>query len=176
MLLLLFSLLVATPTAPISSPTPIVAAAARHDIHLSLLKATVSGNTVALHTSFFKDDLGKMLLGDGGADVDALGSAALGRKFLVYFGKHFGTTANGGAAKTVLSLVTVEDEGDVYAFDLKLTATAPIQTLVLRHTVLFEIYSDQKNLMVLKAGGDETTFLFSADAPQTILTFDLGAK
>lgn len=151
LLFLLLPLLAAFHPAPETS-------ARRHDVHVSNGRMAVEGNVALVQVRLFKDDLTQALTGLAGRavtlaptpEMDALATRYLNRHLLV----------NAGGRVLVGRIVGSEEDDDMWAYQVEYRATAPIRSLVLTNTLLFDLYDDQRNLFRVMFFPSEKTEAF----------------
>lgn len=137
-----------------------------HDLHIAYADLAVEGAVIAGRVRLFKDDLERALGALVDADAVALepgaeADALVGR----YLREHLHLEADGRALELSL-LESGQDELDrepVWWVLVQLQAPAPVASLTVRNTLLFELFGDQRNIMKLVHFPDQTqrTYYFA---------------
>ncbi len=155
--------------APVSEPPP-------HDFHVTYGRLAVEDATAMLRIRFFFDDLegalrahhkrrGFRLSAD--PESDSL--------FLAYFHDKFALIGDGAPLRGEIVTSGEEAEGKerVWWYVLRFEAPAPLRKLTVRDALLFEVFSDQKNILRTLHLPDEAqeTFYFVEGAAEAELTF-----
>ncbi|MCC7000941.1 MAG: hypothetical protein IT357_02205 [Gemmatimonadaceae bacterium] len=130
----------------------------RHDTHVSHTRLILDGKSVVARVRVFHDDLEKALHRSVARD------AATQTAFTQYLESHFLVRADG----VKLSCRIEEQDADadpsgekVWWAIVQCDAAKPIRTLGLVHSLFFEVYRDQQNLVtVIKAPEDERRALY----------------
>ena len=165
--LLLLSL--APVTAPASVPPP-------HDFHVTYGRLAVEDATAMLRIRFFFDDLEGALRAhhkrrDFRLEADPLSDSL----FLAYFHDKFALESNGAPLRAEIVTSGEEREGRerVWWYVLRYDAPAPLRKLTVRDALLFEVFSDQKNIFRVLHLPDEKreTFYFVEGSAEAELTF-----
>ncbi|WP_457654181.1 DUF6702 family protein [Rhodocaloribacter sp.] len=163
-LILLLSL-----AAPVSDPPP-------HDFHVTYGRLAVEGPTAMLRIRFFHDDLEAALRAhhkrrDFRLEADPLSDSL----FLAYFHDKFALESDGAPLRGEIVTSGEEREGRerVWWYVLRYDAPAPIRSLTVRDALLFEVFSDQKNIFRVLHLPDEKreTFYFVEGSAKAELTF-----
>lgn len=152
-----------TPAAPAAPTTP--AARARlapaplapvppHDIHLTYSRVVVDGASVIFRVRLFHDDLEKALQvhAHNPALKVAPGMAAADTAFASYFDAHVPVTANGRrlAPRVIQSGKDMDvTDQEMWWYLVELTAPSPVTSLSMRVGLLFEHFTDQRNIVTL---------------------------
>lgn len=141
-------------------------AAARHDVHVSHARVVVEGPRVLVRVRVFRDDLELALArraGQPGLRWSA--SPAMDSLFGAYFAAQVQVDANGRRlAPRVLARGAEKDPqaGEPMVWYLvALDAPAPVTRLALANRLLFDVYADQQNLvLVLQPVSDRRQSLY----------------
>ncbi len=139
-----------------------------HDVHLSFTRITVNGPTIVCRVRLFTSDLQHALGRLAGRDsVLVTSTGAVDSLFASYFARAFPLVADG-----VTLQPRVTDSGDerdaggepMRWYVVELAAPGRIRTLRLRAALLFELFSDQRNVVqvVDASTGKRTSFYFAA--------------
>lgn len=145
------------------SPRP---EAALHDIHLTYSRVVVDGASVIFRVRLFHDDLEKAL--QGHARNPALKvvspSPAADSAFASYFNARVPVSADGrrlvGRVLQSGRDMDVTDQ-EMWWYLVELTAPAPVTTISMRVGLLFEHFTDQKNIVtMLKMPGEKRYSLY----------------
>jgi hypothetical protein len=143
-----------------------VGADAVHDLHITYGTLGVEGETAVYQVRIFRDDLAAALSGHSGELLlDMAADPAVDSLFLDYLGAHLRFRANGALLEPGL-LASGEDALDrepVWWYRIRYSADAPIRSLAITNTILFELFDDQRNLLKLVHFPDETqrTYYFA---------------
>lgn len=168
------ALALAARPAPGPAPSPTTRPARLHDLHETYADLAIEGATVGGRVRFYREQLeealGPMLDADAvslspGAEATALvGRYLAGRLTLVADGDTL--------PATVLRTGEVAMEHH-HGWEVTLSweATAPIDTLRVRNTLLFEIHDDQRNIVRVVRLPEETptTLTFDAEQPEAVV-------
>ncbi len=148
-----------------------------HDVHLTYSRVVVDGASILWRVRLFRDDLEKTLA--AWSKNPAFKAAAPGADsvFATYFNAQVPVTANG---KRVMGKVIqsgrdadVTDQ-DMWWYLLELPAPAPTTSFGTRVGLMFEHFTDQRNVLtLLKMPGEErhSMFFVPGDAKLQTLTF-----
>lgn len=155
-----------------------------HDLHIAYGDMAIEGNVVAGRIRMFKNDLeaalGPMVNADAftlqpGSEADAL--------VMRYIRDHLHIQVAGpgedAASGTVLEPTLVRsgqdmlDREPVWWVIIQLEAPAPVVTLHVRNTLLFDVYGDQRNIMKFVRFPDQSqkTFYFDKDESEHAVDF-----
>lgn len=189
---------VAAPTQPDRAADPVPTLVA-HDLHIAYADMAVEGAVVAGRIRMFKDDLeralGPMVGADAftlrpGGEADALVMRYLRQRLVLEVagpnaaGASDRAGAGGadgadGADVAVLEPTLLQSGEDmldreaVWWVIVQYEATAPIDTLRVRNTLLFDVFDDQRNIMKIVRFPDETqkTFYFDENEAEHVVTY-----
>lgn len=127
---------------------------ALHDIHLTYSRVVVDGASVIFRVRLFHDDLERAL--QQHARNPALkvtpGAAAADTAFAAYFNANVPVSANGKrlVARVVQSGKDMDvTDQEMWWYLVELTAPAPVTSLSMRVGLLFEHFTDQRNIVTL---------------------------
>lgn len=146
----------ALPTLPSrtrATPAPL-ALAPLHDVHLTYSRVVVDGASVIFRVRLFHDDLEKALQmhAHNPALKVAPGVTAADTAFASYFDAHVPVAANGKRLKARVIQsgkdMDVTDQ-EMWWYLVELTAPAPVASLSMRVGLLFEHFTDQRNIVTL---------------------------
>lgn len=135
-----------------------VTADTRHDTHVSHTRLVLDGKSVVARVRVFRDDLEKALHRVVARDT------ATQVAFTEYLASHFLVRADG--EKLTCRIEEHDADSDpsgerVWWAIVQCDATKPIRALGLVHSLFFEVYRDQQNLVtVIKAPEDERRALY----------------
>jgi hypothetical protein len=144
--------------------------AAPHDLHLSHTRMVIEGNTVVARTRMFRDDLEKALRRRIANDA---GSREAVR---AYVAKNFVLTMNGKplVGEVLDSGGELDADQQVWWVIVQWKTPAPAKTLGVRVHLLFDVYRDQQNtVLVARNPGDERRGLYfqAGDLAEQVLKF-----
>lgn len=141
--------------------------AAAHDLHVSHTRLVVEGRTVVLRVRCFRDDLDSALVVAGGPRAVRTAATAAGDSaLLAYVRPRLAVRADGAALQP--RLTARGEDRDVsgepaWWFVLEYEAAAPVRRVAVRHTLLFETFATQQNLVqALRAADGARASLFFA--------------
>lgn len=149
-----------------------------HEVHLSYTRMVVDGASVVCRVRLFKDDIEGALQRHTSSPAFRLASApAADSIFAAYFNAHVIMTSSGRrlSGRVVQSGIDagVADE-PMWWYVVELPAPATVRELSIRIGLLFERFSDQKNVVtVLKMPKEERYSLYFAadDDKEQVLKF-----
>ncbi len=167
---ILFALLCLVPLAgTVSEPPP-------HDFHVTYGRLAVEGATAMLRIRFFHNDLeGALRAFHRRRDLRLGADPRSDSLFLAYFHDKFALESDGAALRAEIVTSGEEQEGKerVWWYVLQYEAPAPLRSLKVRDALLFEVFSDQKNIFRVLHLPDEQreTFYFVEGSAEAELTF-----
>ncbi len=176
--LVLLPLLPSTGGGATPAPGPPTAAADRpaHDLHIAYADLGIEGSVVAGRIRMFKNDLeaaiGPMVGADAftlqpGQEADAL--------VMRYLRDHLHLRAAGRDLDPELlqSGQDMLDREPVWWIMVQFEAVAPVDSLAVTNTLLFDVYDDQRNIMKFVRFPDEAqkTFYFDSDESEHTVRF-----
>lgn len=133
----------------VASEAPAGAAVHAHDLHVSYGRMAVEGQVVVCQIRFFRHDLEAALQAyhrdpsirmDVNPQVDSLYATYLAERFRV---EQDGRVLQG-------RIVSSGEENDLWWYTVQYEAPSPVRSLRLTHTMLFDIFHDQRNLFKVK--------------------------
>lgn len=138
-----------TPPAPpgrATAPPPL------HDVHLTYSRVVVDGRTILWRVRLFRDDLERALQAQSRNPTLTADAPAGDSTFAAYFNGQVPVSANG--RRLVGRVVQSGRDPDVtdeemWWYLLELTAPAPVTSFSTRVGLLFEQFSDQRNVLTL---------------------------
>ncbi|HEX4934339.1 MAG TPA: DUF6702 family protein [Gemmatimonadaceae bacterium] len=149
---------------------------ALHDIHLTYSRVVVDGASILWRVRLFRDDLEKTLAAWSRNPAFKAGTPGSDSVFAGYFNAQVPVMANGKrlAGKVLQSGhdPDVTDQ-DMWWYLVELTAPARVTTFETRVGLLFEHFSDQRNVLtLLKMPGEErhSMYFVPGDAKLQSLT------
>jgi hypothetical protein len=137
-----------------------------HNLHVSHGRMAVENDVVALRVRFFQHDLEDALTAHfDHPDVNLSENAASDSLFLSYMDQTFVLVS---ARDTLAAnIVKSGEERDVWWYELQFKGPAPVETLQITNTTLFDMFADQQNIFQLThfpSGRKETLyFVFGSD-------------
>ena len=145
--------------------------------HVSYGRMVIEGNEVVCHLRFFKDDLEEALRQHHRAEVLILDADARSDSlFLGYLAERFVLTQAGRPLEGAILQSGEEQAGPevIWWYVIRYETPAPAETLHLSHNMLFEVFSDQKNVFkVLYLPSENTqSFYFVEGSAETDLVSD----
>ena len=153
----------------LAGPAPVAASgpAGVHDFHVSYSHLAVEGEVAVLRIRFFKDDLEDVLGRFGGGEGFRMeADPAVDALFMKYFDERFDLSMSGAeiAGRLIGSGEDEIDREPVWWYLVQFVAEAPIRSLRIRNALMFDSFSDQKNILKAVHFPDETqrTFYFAA--------------
>lgn len=140
---------------------------ARHDIHLSHTRMVVDGATVLARVRVFHDDLELVLRRHvARPELRITDGAAQDSAFAAYFDARVSLTSSGERLRPrVLHSGPDPDATDspMWWYLVELKASKPIESLVMRYDLMFEQFTDQRNIVaILKLPGEKRQSLYFA--------------
>lgn len=149
--------------------TPVVP---RHNFYVSYGQMAVEEGTVLLRIKLFTDDLEYTLQTvSRDRSLRLQPDPHVDQVFVNYFNQHF--TLRSGSRTWKATLVTSGEENDMWWYLVRFDTGTTLRRFTLRHTLLFEQFEDQKNIVKVKLfpGEEEQTFYFSKEQPEQQVTF-----
>jgi len=137
-------------------------------VHLSYSRVVVDGSSILWRVRLFRDDLERALKAQSGNAAMTADAPAADSTFAAYFNVHVPVSANGRrlAGRVVQSGrdPDVPDE-EMWWYLVELTAPAPVTAFSTRVGLLFEQFSDQRNVLTLlkMPGGSRHSMYFVRD-------------
>lgn len=123
-----------------------------HDVHLTYSRVVVDGASVLWRVRLFRDDLEKALATFSKNPSFKVTGAGGDSVFAAYFNAEVPVTANGkrltGRVLQSGKDAEVTDQ-DMWWYLIELPAPAPVTTLATRVGLLFEHFTDQRNVVTL---------------------------
>jgi hypothetical protein len=146
--------------------------AAAHDLHVSYGRLAVEGKVAMCQMRFFRHDLEAAL--QAFHKDPALRMAANARMdslYARYLGERFRVEAGGRVLRA--SIVASGEEEDMWWYTVKYEASQPIAALKLTHTMLFDAFHDQRNIVKVKHFPSQSTesLYFARGAEEHALSF-----
>jgi hypothetical protein len=152
--------------------------ATAHDIHLSHTRMVVDGSTVLARVRVFHDDLEIVLRRQGNRpDLRITDGSSHDSAFAAYFDSKVSLKSAGERLHSrVLQSGPDSDASDspMWWYLVELKASKPIQSLAVRYALMFEQFSDQRNIIaILKTPGDKRRSLYFAagEDREQVVTF-----
>ena len=152
-------------------------AAPLHDVHLTYSRVVVDGASVLWRVRLFHDDLEKGVAAWSKNPAFKVGAPGSDSVFAAYFNAQVPVTANGKrlVAKVLQSGKDPDvTDQDMWWYLLELPAPAPVTTFSTRVGLLFEHFTDQRNVLtLLKMPGEErhSMYFVPSDVKPQTLTF-----
>ncbi|HVZ41321.1 MAG TPA: DUF6702 family protein [Candidatus Kapabacteria bacterium] len=133
-----------------------------HDVHISYCQSEITGNVFKCKVTYYRDDLLRAIA-DWKANVRSLPAAQQQAAMTDFVRDHF-RVYSGNQMLAWSSIGKGENDKSVW-FELRAESRTRLQSATIMHNALFHVYSDQMNLMVLKAGGSEYNYIFTPSRP-----------
>ncbi|MFO7892520.1 MAG: DUF6702 family protein [Longimicrobiales bacterium] len=161
--------------APDSAANP-KAATVAHDLRIAYADMAIEGAVVAGRVRLFKDDLERALGPMVGADAFTLRLGSEADALVMRYLRDHLTLEVAGATLEPTLLQSGQDMLDrepVWWVIVQYQATATIDTLRVRNTLLFDVFDDQRNIMKFVRFPEETqkTFYFDEDEAEHVVAF-----
>lgn len=148
-----------------------------HDVHLTYSRVVVDGASVLWRVRLFRDDLEKALAAFSKNPSFKVSGAAGDSVFAAYFNAEVPVTANGkrltGRVLQSGKDAEVTDQ-DMWWYLIELPAPAPVTTFSTRVGLLFEHFTDQRNVVTLlkmPGEGRHSLYFVREDARMQTLSF-----
>ena len=142
-----------------------------HSIHISYSKAEVSERAVHFKVSYYKDDLLKAIDTWYKGKAASLSGAALQQAETEYLKNHVRFWAGKGFSHPLtLASYTLTADGTSVIFEATYSSDIVITMLSVDHRVICEDYSDQMNILTLKAFGKDHNIISTAAKPTTTIS------
>lgn len=146
-----------------ATPQPVVS----HDVHLSHTRMVVDGATVLARVRVFHDDLEVVLRRHGNRpDLRISSGASQDSAFAAYFDAKVSLRSAGERlVPKVLQSGPDPDASDspMWWYLVELKASKPIESLAVRYGLMFEQFTDQRNIVaILKMPGEKRQSLYFA--------------
>jgi len=137
--------------------------AAAHKFHVTYSRLAIDGAEAMLRVRFFRDDLEKSLQVASGSDALKMqADARVDSVFTSYFNAHFILTHDG--KPLTASIVSSGEEEDahqpVWWYVMQFATDTPLDRFSVQNTLLFETFSDQKNIFKVMHLPDEKTMTY----------------
>lgn len=144
---------------------------ALHDVHLTYSRVVVDGTSILWRVRLFRDDLEKGLQRFGRDPRLVASAPAADSVFAAYFTAQVPVTANGRRlAGRVLESGRDPDvtDNEMWWYLLEFTAPAPVTEFSTRVGLLFEHFTDQRNVLTLlkMPGNTRHSLYFVGDDPR----------
>ncbi|MGQ0650384.1 MAG: DUF6702 family protein [Gemmatimonadaceae bacterium] len=158
-----------------ASPPP---AAARHDVHLSHTRMVVDGTTIICRVRVFHDDMETVLRRfTRVADLRIVDGASQDSAFQRYFASKV-VMSSGGERLQPRVIQSGRDpessDSPMWWYLVQYRASTPVQSVAIKHELMFEQFPDQRNIMtVLKMPREERYSLYFApgESREQVLKF-----
>lgn len=140
-------------------PAAVVVEAPPHDLHVSYGNLGVEGAVAILQVRVFRDDLEEALRRfHGRDDIQLEVTPAVDALFLAYLTEKFILEVRGEAleGRIVGSGDDALDREPVWWYQIRFAATEAIRAARITNTMLFEIFSDQSNVLRVVRFPEET--------------------
>ncbi len=142
-----------------------------HSIHISYAKAEVLDRVVHIKISYYKDDLLKATDSWYKGKAGALTGSALEQAEANYIKEHVRFwSGKGFTHQLTATTFTLSEDGSSVIFDATYTSDIPIVILSVDDRVICEDYSDQMNILTLKAFGKDHNIISTASKPTTTIS------
>lgn len=117
-----------------------------HNFHVSYAKIAVEQNVAVMTVRFFMDDLELALQRHFKLPAFKLSATPFSDSlYLSYFNQRFEMQGNGRVLyPTILSSGI---DKDMWWYQLQFSSNAPMKTLSIKNTLLFDVFDDQKNIL-----------------------------
>lgn len=142
-----------------------------HNLHLTYSKAAVDGSSLVVKIRFFPDDFDLMLSGFHARDMGGFKHNGDADSLLIpVLEKDYKIVLNGKPSKG--EILQSGTDGEMCWYMLSFKAETKISSLVVDNRLLFNLYSDQKNLLTLQEAsiGKNHSFYAVKDASEFNLT------
>lgn len=147
----------------------------RHDFHVVYGRMGIEGNVVQVRLRFFADDLTEGLRAAGAGEdftlavdsrSDSLVTAYVNARFVVSSGTSGQQTSLKGSIAA--SGEEVDQSESVWWYVFSYRAAAPVRSLIVRNSLLTEVYDDQRNILRVQHFPSEKqqTFYLTGDDPE----------
>ena len=133
-----------------------------HSVHIGFANISVAENSVSGKIIFYKDDFFKSVKKMNGNTLRNLNADQYNELKHRHMEKFLKVFANNNAEMPLNLTGNGEDESSIW-FTFKYTAKEKINSLVIIWTALFEILDDQMNILNIKAGNKEKSFILTKD-------------
>lgn len=132
-----------------------------HDFHVSYTRMAVEPTVISAQIRVFTDDVTQGLLNRQRGSSFTLNSPQADAAFQAYLAERFPITANGRRLQPVV--VSGAQEKEMWAYVVTWTSPQRITSISMHNAVLFELFSDQQNIVKLKhlPSGKESTLFYS---------------
>jgi hypothetical protein len=149
---------------------------APHDLHLAYGDVAVEGSIIAARLRFFKDDLERALAPLIGADTFVLEPGAEADALVLRYVRDRLRVMVEGADLEATLLGSGQDELDlepVWWVIVQYEASAAVEELRVRNTLLFEVFDDQRNIFKFVLFPDERqrTYYFAEGESEHVVRF-----
>ena len=139
-----------------------------HEFHVTYGRLAIEEQVAVGRIRFFREDLELALAASG--ELKALqmeATPAVDSLFLTYFREHFRLEVGGRVlhGRIIGSGDDVLDREPAWWYLIRFDAAEPIDDFLVRNTLLFDLYDDQKNILTVVRfpEGTQRAYHFSAD-------------
>lgn len=133
-----------------------------HNIHIGLANIVVEENTVSGKIIFYKDDFLKSLKKLNNNSLMKLNADRYDELKHRHMQKFLKAVANNKEKLLLIPTGNGENETSVW-LTFKCLAREKIDSLKITWTALFELFDDQMNILNIKTGNDEKSFILTED-------------
>jgi len=151
-------------------------AEAPHDLHVSYGNLGVEGATAVLQVRLFKDDLEEALRRETGQELESMeATPEMDQAFLAYYTQRFLLEADGTPlqGRIIGSGLDQQDREPVWWYRIAYEAEATIRGLRITNTLLFELFTDQRNVLRVAhfPDGKRRAYYFAEGEETSVIEF-----
>ncbi|MDB5035144.1 MAG: hypothetical protein JWQ98_2385 [Chlorobi bacterium] len=136
----------------------------KHDVHISYCKSQLTRTSLSGKVSYYKDDFVKALRNRQGTAFYGQGPARLEQAITAYMRQNFTATTGAGEKLPLIITSTGIDETSIW-FNFTFSSSAPISSISIGNTVLFQEFRDQMNMINVKTPTGEHSLVLTSSDP-----------
>ncbi|MEP7220871.1 MAG: DUF6702 family protein [Bacteroidota bacterium] len=136
----------------------------KHDVHISYCKAQLSRTSLSGKVSYYKDDFVKALRNRQGTAFYGQGPAQLEAAITAYMRQNFTATTSAGEKLPLIITSTGLDESSIW-FNFAFSSSAPITSILISNSVLFQEFREQMNMVNVKTPSGEHSLVLTSSEP-----------
>lgn len=140
-----------------------------HEVYIGYGQFEVSGAQFSGQLAYNKLDLLQALARLNGGHLYSLAPPEFEQLTLRYVRKHFQVTADEDTLRLEITQRSQKDDNVI--LNVRCTAVTELGRLTVRNDVLFELFPDQVNTLVVQAGTDRGRYVFHPERPVIELAF-----
>jgi hypothetical protein len=150
----------------------LLSSASAHNFHVTYGKMAVEGKVAACQIKFFRDDLESALKKEFSRSAIRLEANPFADSlFMRYLDSRL--EVESGGKKIPSRLTGSGEEADMWWYKVEFESPSPLANVKVKNTLLFELFSDQKNLLQVMKFPEEKleSFYFTSGSEDYALSF-----